>query len=314
MVIALHDMVVLIAGVVCAGVGGELFVRGAVGLAQWARVAPGIVGATVAAFATSSPELSVSISAAMTGKPEIALGDALGSNVVNVSLVLALALVVSGMRSSRESLRRDFPVAMLIPPATFFLSFDGEFTRSDGILMLGLFVAWLAATIRDARNQRLAAAAGGSGHRGWQVALLCAAGLAFLIVAGKLIVDGARGIALTLGIGEFIVGATVVALGTSAPELATAVIAKLRGHDEVGLGTILGSNIFNGIFIIAIAAIIHPIVVPRHDVALTLGFGFAALALVYPRRDGFIPWWRGMSLLVLYAIYLVSIALASGAA
>ena len=146
------------------------------------------------------------------------------------------------------------------------------------------------------------------------MALLCAAGLAFLIVAGKLIVDGARGIALTLGIGEFIVGATVVALGTSAPELATAVIAKLRGHDEVGLGTILGSNIFNGIFIIAIAAIIHPIVVPRHDVALTLGFGFAALALVYPRRDGFIPRWRGMSLLVLYAIYLVSIALASGAA
>ena len=133
------------------------------------------------------------------------------------------------------------------------------------------------------------------------------AGLAFLLAAGRFIVAGARGIALAAGIDEFVVGATVVALGTSAPELATAVIAKLRGHDEVGLGTILGSNIFNGMFIIAVAAIIHPITVSWREAYLALATGLAAVALVYPTRSGFIERRRGILLLALYGAYLVAI-------
>jgi len=302
-----NDYVALILGVVCAGIGGELFVRGAVGLAHWARISPGIIGATVAAFATSSPELSVSINAAMAGKPQIALGDALGSNMINVALILALALVISGIQSPRDSVKRDFPVALLIPVITGVLFLDGELSRVDGFLMLSLFLAWLAAAVIDARKQRSAAEEVLGEQRGWLVVLSCVAGLAFLVAAGNLIVAGARGIAISFGIDEFIIGATIVAVGTSVPELATTVIAKLRGHDEVGLGTILGSNIFNGIFIVAVAAIIHPITVAGRDVAITLVFGFVALVFTYPTHKGFIGRRRGVLLLALYVAYLATL-------
>ena len=137
--------------------------------------------------------------------------------------------------------------------------------------------------------------------------LSCVAGLALLVVAGNLIVAGARGIAISFDIDEFIIGATIVAVGTSVPELATTVIAKLRGHDEVGLGTILGSNIYNGIFIVAVAAIICPITVAWRQVAITLLFGLVALLVTYPTRKGFIERRRGVLLLVLYAVYLGTI-------
>lgn len=303
----MNDYLALILGVVCAGIGGELFVRGAVGLAHWARVSPGIIGATVAAFATSSPELSVSINAAMAGTPQIALGDALGSNVVNVALILALALVISGIRSSRDSVKRDFHVALLIPVITGVLFLDGELSRFDGLLLLSMFLAWLVAAVIDARKQRSAAEDVLGEHQEWLVVLSCVAGLAFLIAAGNLIVVGARGLAISFGIDEFIIGATIVAVGTSVPELATTVIAKLRGHDEIGLGTILGSNIFNGVFIVAVAAIIHPITVAWREVAITLALGLMALVFAYPTPKGFIERRRGVLLLVLYVAYLATI-------
>lgn len=302
----MSDYLALILGVVCAGIGGELFVRAAVGLAHWARVSPGIIGTTVAAFATSSPELSVSINAALAGKPQIGLGDALGSNVVNVALILALALLISGIQSPRDSIKRDFPVALLIPIITGVLFLDGELSRLDGLLMFGMFIAWLVATVIEARKQRRAAANVLGEHRRWLTVVSCVAGLAFLVTAGNLIVAGARGMAISFGIDEFIIGATIVAVGTSVPELATTIIAKLRGHDEVGLGTILGSNIFNGLLIVAVAAMIHPITVPWREVAITLTFGLVALVFAYPTRKGFIERRRGVLLLVLYAVYLVT--------
>lgn len=303
----MNDYAALLLGIISAGIGGELFVRAAVGLAYWARISPGIIGATVAAFATSSPELSVSINAALAGKPQIALGDALGSNVVNVALVLALALMISGIKSSRSSLKRDFPVALLVPVITGVLFLDGELSRIDGLLMLGMFIAWLVTTAVEARNQHNAAEEVLGEHRGWLAVLTCLAGLVFLVTAGNLIVTGARGIAISFGIDEFVIGATIVAVGTSVPELATTVIAKLRGHDEVGLGTILGSNIFNGLFIVAVAAIIQPITASWQEVAATLIIGFVAVVFVYPTGQGFIGRRRGGMLLLLYVIYLGTI-------
>jgi cation:H+ antiporter len=303
----MNDYLALTLGVISAGIGGELFVRGAVGLAHWARISQGIIGATVAAFATSSPELSVAINAATAGEPQISFGDALGSNVLNVALILALALVISGIQSSRESVKRDFPVALLIPLVTGVLLLDSELSRIDGLLMLGMFFVWLLAAIIEAKRQRSATDAVLGEHRPWLIIFSCMVGLAFLVVSGNLIVTGARGIVIAFGIDEFIVGATIVALGTSVPELATTLIAKLRGHDEVGLGTILGSNIFNGIFITAVAAIIYPIKVAWHEVTVTLIFGFLTVALTYPLRNGFIERRRGVLLLVLYAAYLTTL-------
>lgn len=303
----LNDYAALVSGVVCAGIGGEIVVRGAVGLAHWARVSPGIIGATVAAFATSSPELSVSISSAMAGKPQIALGDALGSNVVNVALILALALLVSGIRSPRDTLKRDFPVALIVPVITGVLFLDGVLSRIDGLLLLGMFLSWLVAAIIEARKQRSAVEEVLGEHRGWLALILCIVGLAFLGAAGQLIVTGARGIAISFGVDEFVIGATIVAVGTSVPELATTVIAKLRGHDEVGLGTILGSNILNGLFIVAVAAVIFPISVDWREVAVALVFGLLAVVFTFPTRAGFIERRRGVLLLVLYGVYLTAV-------
>jgi cation:H+ antiporter len=300
----LNAYLALLLGVVAAGAGGELFVRGSVSVAAWARVAPGIVGATVAAFATSSPELAVSISSAIAGTPQIALGDALGSNVVNIALILGLTLLVSGIQCSRDSIRRDFPVAFLVPVLTVVLAADGMVSRLDAVLLLAVFLAWMAATVRTARRQRSAAEAVLGVHRIGPAVLSSVAGLACLFAAGALIVQGARGIALGLGLSEFVIGATVVAVGTSVPELATALISKLRGHDEVGLGALLGSNIFNGLFIIAVAALIHPIVFDPASVRTALVFGALAVMLTLPDRGGAIGRWRGVLLLAVYLAYV----------
>lgn len=297
----------LILGVGCAGAGGELFVRGVVGLARWLRISPGIIGATVAAFATSSPELSVALNAAVAGYPQVALGDALGSNVVNVALILGLSLVMAGIQCPRGSLKRDFPVALLVPITTGMFMLDGVLSRFDGLLMLGMFLAWLIATVIEARQQRSVVEAVLGEHRKGLAILTGLTGLALLIGAGKLIAMGAKGLAMAFGIGEFLVGATIVAIGTSTPELATTIVAKIRGHNEISLGTLLGSNIFNGLWIVAIAAIIHPITIVWQEVAVALVFGLAALALAFPARGGLIERRRGGMLLATYLAYLAAL-------
>lgn len=302
----MNGYLALLFGIACAGLGGEMFVRGAARLARWARVAPGIVGATVVAFATSSPELSVSLSAAAAGQSRIALGDALGSNVVNVALILGMALMISGLQGSRDHIRRDFPVALLVPVLTALLCLDGLLSRLDGLLLLGLFVAWLLATLLAARRQHQPQDEPENNERptGRSILAYGIAGIALLVLAGHLIVTGASGIAREFGLDEFIIGVTIVAIGTSVPELATTLIAKWRGLDEISLGTVMGSNIFNGLFIVALAAVISPIIVPWHEVALTLLVGLVALMLCYPGRNGFIRRRRGLLLLALYALYL----------
>ena len=214
------------------------------------------------------------------------MGDALGSNVANVALILGLALVISAIRSPRDTLRRDFPVALLVPAVTALFLIDGVLSRIDGILMLALFLAWFVITVMHARAQRSAAIEVLSDRQKWLAALWCSLGLPLLVLAGVLIVSGARGIAETLGVAPFVIGTTIVAVGTSAPELATTIIAKIRGHDEIGLGTILGSNIFNGLLIVGVAATIRPIQVGTRGVAAALAFGFAlpGLRLSAPER------------------------------
>ena len=300
----MNPYVSLLIGVFCAGVGGDLFVRGLVGFAKWARISAAIIGTTVAAFATSSPELSVAIGASTTGRPEISLGDALGSNVVNVALILALALCLSPIQSPRSSVKRDFPVALLVPVVIGLLGVDGSLSRLDGAILMSSFFAWLAFVIRQMRQERSAANPSTPAARVGVAATQSVIGLGFLVGSGHFIVSGARGIALAFGVPEFVIGATVVAVGTSMPELATTVISKIRGHDDIGLGTILGSNIFNGLFIVGLAAMICPIRVEHGSVAVALAFGLASTLLPFPNRRGQIGRSRGIVLLIMYAAYV----------
>lgn len=302
------EYLTLLAGVICAGIGGELFVRGTVGIAGALRISPGIIAATVAAFATSSPELTVSITSSLQGTPEIALGDALGSNVVNVALILALAVLIVPVKVPRDIIRRDFPVALLVSVIVAVLLFDGSLSRIDGFVLIGLFAGWLFAVIGEARRQRSAAVEVLGEHKPARAVIESVIGLAFLIAAGKLIVSGASSIAASYGIEPFIIGATIVALGTSVPELATAIISGVRGHEEVGVGTILGSNIFNGLLIVGTAASITPIHIGLMEVAPALVLGTAAVALTFPFASGVIGRWRGVLLLGVYAAYLAVMA------
>jgi len=303
----MQSYLTLIAGIACAALGGEFFVRGAVGIARWARISPGVVAVTVAAFATSSPELSVAISAALAGNPTVALGDALGSNVVNVALILGVTLAIAPIRSPRDTVRRDFPVAVAVPLLTALLVYDGVLSRLEGAALFTGFIGWVTLAVREALRQRRAAVDPAIQPRSRRVLLEAVAGLGLLALAGSLVVEGARGIALSYGLGEFVIGATMVAVGTSVPELATAVTAKLRGHDEIGLGTILGSNLFNGLFIVAVAAMIHPIELDTREVFTVLAFGTVAVALTLPAPDGTIHRLRGALLLLLYLGYALTI-------
>ena len=302
----MQSYLTLVAGIACAALGGEFFVRGAVGIARWARISPGIVAVTVAAFATSSPELSVAISSALAGTPDIALGDALGSNVVNVALILGVTLAIAPVLSPRDTVRRDFPVAIAVPLVTALLVYDGVLSRLEGAALFAGFVGWLTLAVREALRQRRASVDPATRPQHRRILLESGAGLGLLAVAGTLVVDGARGIALSYGLDEFVIGATVVAVGTSVPELATAVTAKLRGHDEVGLGTILGSNLFNGLFIVSVAAMIHPIAIETREVFSVLAFGTVAVALTMPAPDGTIHRSRGALLLLLYAGFVLT--------
>jgi cation:H+ antiporter len=297
------NIAILVMGVLTAALGGELFVRGSVGLAAWARVPAGLIGATVAAFATSTPELSVGIQAALDGRPELALGDALGSNVVNVAVVLGAVLVLGPMRTGRRDIRRELSFAITAPILTLLALVDGHLGRAEAVVLLGVFVVWIVSVGRAAMHQRSAAADVVGETSRPKVVLNVLAGLGFLVLAGRLIVTAAKGLGTDLGLDPFVVGATLVALGTSAPELATALVARRRGHSEVGVGTVLGSNVFNNLWIVGVVALIRPVQTSVSEVLLAVGACLVALLLVVPLRNGVVPQWRGVALLTIAVAY-----------
>ena len=303
----MREAVLLLPGVVAAAAGGELVVRGTVGGAARARIAPGIIAATVAAFATSSPEMSVAINSATAGRPEISLGDVLGSNVVNIGLVLAIAILMGGLRPRKRDLRRDIPPALGAPILVLILGLDGRLGRLDAALMLASFAAWLVFTIIQAARERSAIAEVTADRAVWRIARDGVIGLALLILAGRLIVLAASDFGELLGWDTFTVGAVLVAIATSVPELATVVMARLRGHDEISAGTVLGSNIFNGLLIVGVAAAIHPIPIIWDEFRLTVIAGIATVLLIIPGRSGRLGPARGAILLTVYVAYVIGL-------
>jgi cation:H+ antiporter len=258
--------------------------------------------------------MSVAISSSLAGNPQISVGDAIGSNVVNIGAILGIALLISPTPAPREGLRRDFPTAMLVPFAIGLLALDGNLSRLDGFILLSLFTAWLTATIIEARRVRSAAMEGEATKDVLSVKPVPAVafsliGLALLIIAGRAIVSGAVNIASTFGLDTFVIGATVVALGTSVPELATTVMAKMRGHQEVALGTVLGSNIFNGLLVVGVASIISPMQLSLISIAMGLTTMLIVTACAYPPVSGILDRRRGALLLTVYLVYIVVLLL-----
>lgn len=298
----------LVVGLLLAAVGGDRFVHGSVGLASWLRVPAGIIGATVAAFATSSPELTVGVLSAVDGRPDLAFGDATGSNMVNLGVVLGSTLVLAALSVRRAEVRRDllaFAVAVLLLGA---MSLDGCIATAEGLLLLSMFVLWLGWVLRDARRQRSdIVILGDVNHRAIIIDVVM--GLVLLIAAGRLIVLGGKGIGEALGWSQFVVGTVIVAIGTTAPELVTTIIAARRGHIGVGVGAVLGSNVFNSLFIVGIAGTITPIVVDRTPALLALAASALAVLLLIPTRRGRLGRGRGVALLATYGAFIAALGL-----
>lgn len=296
------DVLLILGAVFLAATGGEAFLKSILGAAIHLRVPKVVIATTLAAFATSAPELTVSTVAALAGQPEIGLGDALGSNVVNIALIFGLALFFGAVQTTRADFGRDYYLAVAVPLLTLFFVLDGRLDRSEAVTCLVIFVFWLAWVVRDALHRRQEAVEIEAGELSAGKSLLLGmAGLAALIAAGRLFVSGATGIAGLLGVDAYVVGVLLVAIGTSLPELVTVILSRLRGHDDVGVGTLIGSNLFNGLAIVGVAGSIHPIAVPFSEVAVTLASGLFALFLLLPNRHRRIERSRGVFLLILYA-------------
>ena len=297
----------LLAGSALAALGGQLFIRGLIGFSAWWRLPTSVVAATLAAFATSAPELSVAINSAVAGQPEIALGEVLGSNVVNIALVLGIAVAFAPILVDRGAVAREYQAAAAAPALVGLLAVDGTLGRLDGLILLAVFAAWLSRGVAAGRRFRASAQGAALERTRTSVVISLGLGLVMLIIAGRAIVAGAVGVSTALGWDGFVVGAVLVALGTSAPELVTVIIARLRGHDDVAVGTILGSNIFNTLMILGVAAVIRPITVEGFETDVGVVASVVLVLLLLPVR-GRVDRWRSLPLLGSYFLVLALLA------
>lgn len=261
----LGNILLVIAGLVLLIWGADRFVHGAGAMARNLGIAPLLIGLTVVAFATSAPEILVSIVAALQHEPGLAFGNAIGSNIVNIGLVLGLTAMIRPIKLESATLRREMPALLAVSLLTVSLFLDTFLSRIDGIVMLtGLVIVmvWLARLgMRSAANDPIAQDF--DAEIPTDVSMLMASvwllvGLGTLLVGAELLVDGAIGIAKLLGVSEVVIGITIVAFGTSLPELAVSLASALKGEYGLAIGNIVGSNIFNLLAVIGVAATIEP--------------------------------------------------------
>ena len=298
--------------------GGEWLVRGASRLASLLGVPPVVIGLSVVAFGTSAPELAVSVLSAYRGQPDIAVGNVVGSNIVNILLILGLSAVVAPLAVSARLIKE---VPMMIGTALLFfaLAYDGKLTRLDGALLVLIFTAYLSWMARTARSETLLEAAleesGAIPRNGWtylKLAGLIIAGLAGLVLGSEWLIQGAVAAARALGVSELVIGLTIVAIGTSLPELATSVIASLRGERDISAGNVVGSNIFNILSVLGFSSLVAPdgmTVAPaalRFDAVVMIGVSLACLPVFF--NDFQIKRWEGalfMGYYIAYTVYLI---------
>ena len=263
------SVLLIIGGLALLVAGGEAVVRGASVLAAGIRIPPVVIGLTVVAFGTSTPELAVALGAAMRGEPDFVVGNVIGSNIYNVLLVLGLSALIVPLVVHRRIVRWDVPVMIGASAAFFLLSLDGVLSRLDALLLVAGLVAYLAFAVLEARRERADDTDVDDFVREYHErglsrnALLLnlgflLGGIGLLVIGADLLVSGAVDIAETLGFDRLVIGLTVVALGTSAPELATSVVAAFRGERDIAVGNIVGSNILNILAVTGLTGLVAP--------------------------------------------------------
>ena len=303
--------------------GGELLVRGAVVLARLVKISPLVIGLTVVAFGTSSPELAVSIRAALSGNTGISVGNIVGSNIYNILLVLGVAASLTPLKASKQLIRFDVPVMILASGLTFFLSLDGVLTRIDGaFLFLPLcgYIVWqLKKGKREAPSQKSSSNSKAPGEvkksiwTALESLFKILIGFGLLSIGSRGLVIGGVSVATALGVSELIIGLTIVAIGTSLPEIVTSIMSIRRGHLDMAVGNVVGSNLFNLLGVLGLTGIIapHGIAIPKtaleFDMLVMLAAAIACLPIFFTGKQ--ISRWEGGLFLFYFAVYTVFLIL-----
>ncbi|ESW60305.1 MAG: sodium:calcium antiporter [Rhodobacter sp. CACIA14H1] len=249
--------ILFVAGLVGLFFGGEFLVRGASAVARRFHLSPMVIGLTIVGFGTSAPEMLVSVQAALAGSPGIAIGNVVGSNIANILLILGLSALIAPLLIPARKLWRDLAFMLAATAILWVMLWDGQVTRFEGILLLAGLAAFLTTAFLTGKQEPEEATLGDIPQ--WKAWAMTFGGLVVLVIGARLLVDGATEIARGFGISEAVIGLTIVAVGTSLPELATSVIAAIRKQTEIAVGNIVGSNIFNIFGILGTTALIAPI-------------------------------------------------------
>lgn len=302
----------LIAGLAILLVGGEFLVRGGVSIAGHLKISRMVVGVTVVSFGTSAPELVVSFNAALSGHPDIALGNVVGSNISNIGLVLALTVLITPYFVKTREVFRDWAIMIAVTLMLILLLYSGlNLNRIEGLVMVSLLILFVGWSIRHSRKEMR----NGNGdlinpHFSLPVSIVIIIISSVALVFGAdLLVKGASGLAAGFGISERVISVSVIALGTSLPELSTSVLAAARRQNEISIGNIIGSNIFNILGILGVTATVKTIEVQSREVLsfdlwYVLGMSLLLFVLILPLRGSTLHRWKGLVMVMVYLLYI----------
>ena len=301
----LIDIVLIIAGVAMVLYGADRLTEGASALARRMNVPEIIIGLTIVAAGTSAPELFVSLVSALKGTPDMAIGNVVGSNTMNAMLIVGCAAMVAPMTISKSTVRKDIPFAVFASVLLPLLAFDAFLGCIDGIILLAGFAVFMYYTLSQAKAGKAEPTTEIKVVNPWVSAFFVVLGLALLVIGSNIFVDSASRVAYALGLSEGVVGLTIVAGGTSLPELATSVVAARKGQSAIAIGNVIGSNVFNILLILGLTATISPMQIQGITmVDLSMMLGSVVLVWLFSRTKYTVERWEGAVLVLGYLIYL----------
>lgn len=297
----------LLAGLLLLVLSGELLVRGGASLAGHFRLSPMVVGLTVVSFGTSSPELVVSLDAAIKGYPDISLGNVVGSNISNLGLVLALTVIITPFFVNRKEIINDMIIMAGVSMVLFIMLIDLRFSRVEGLILVVMLVAYIYRSIRNDKKRQKGSPVVLRYSLPLSVTIVILSSLG-LVVGANMLVKSASTVASALGISERIISVSVIAVGTSLPELSTSVIAGIRKENGISIGNVVGSNIFNILAVLGITASVKPYSINdlhfKSDMYWMIGIAILLIIMTLPSKNSRLSRWKGIFLALLYLSYL----------
>lgn len=294
-------------GLIVLIIGGEGLVRGASGIARHFKLSPMVIGLTIVGFGTSAPELLVSLDAALSGQPGLAIGNVVGSSIANILLILGVSAVMAPLVIPIKKMYRDFGFMIAAMAAVWIMLLDGVIGRIDGVILFAGLIAFLTSAFFSGKVETVDDAPLPSMTLAWAMTL---GGLVALVFGAGLLVDSASIIARRFGVSEAVIGLSIVAVGTSLPELTTSIIAALRKETEIAVGNVVGSNVFNIFGILGTTALVTPIPAEPRFASVDMVWMAAATAFLVGAafKLGCLPRWAGAAMLLVYAAYMAMMA------